>query len=87
MKTFDELWRSGELLDRLRALRVRDLVGECSGCGQAGYCGRCTAVALIEHGNELGPTLESCRVADAKERALGIAGRRSPDRVRLRVVG
>ena len=44
------------------------------------------AVARIEHGNELGPSYESCRIADAKELALGL---RPPVRraaVRLRVV-
>ena len=70
---FADIWRGGELLDRLRAVRVRDVEGDCHGCGQSGYCGRCMAVAQIEHGNALGPSHESCRVATAKEMALGIA--------------
>jgi radical SAM protein with 4Fe4S-binding SPASM domain len=83
---FARLWAGGELLDRLRALRVRDLEGDCHQCSQSGYCGRCTAVALLEHGRELGPSHESCRVADAKERALGVAPPPGAARVRLRVV-
>jgi len=84
-RPFADLWRGGPLLDRLRAIRVRDLQGDCHGCGQAGYCGRCMAVARIEHGDERGPSHESCRVAEAKERALGLpSSRRGP--VRLAVV-
>jgi radical SAM protein with 4Fe4S-binding SPASM domain len=86
-RPFRELWAGGALLDRLRAMRMRDLRGSCSGCGQAGYCGRCTAVALIEHGDELGPSQESCRIADAKEQALGLARTtRTPKRLNLRVI-
>jgi radical SAM protein with 4Fe4S-binding SPASM domain len=85
-RPFGELWAGGELLDRLRSLRVRDLEGDCHGCGQSGYCSRCTAVALIEHGRELGPSHESCRVADAKERALGLRAGAPDSRVRLRVL-
>jgi radical SAM protein with 4Fe4S-binding SPASM domain len=84
-RSFTDIWSGGELLDRLRALRVKDLEGDCHGCAKGSYCGRCTAVALIEHGRELGPSREACRVADAKERVHG-AGGGTPDRVRLRVV-
>jgi len=84
-RPFAELWAGGELLDRLRAIRVSDLQGDCHDCHQSGYCSRCTAVALLEHGRELGPSRESCRVADAKERALGLPGTPS-SRVRLRVL-
>jgi radical SAM protein with 4Fe4S-binding SPASM domain len=89
-RSFVELWSGGPLLDRLRAIRVGDLRGDCAGCGQSGYCGRCAAVALLEHGDALGPARESCRVADAKEQAAGVVARRDPSRgnqrVRLRVV-
>jgi radical SAM protein with 4Fe4S-binding SPASM domain len=87
-KSFGEIWAGGELLDRLRAVRVRDLQGDCHECGQSGYCGRCTAVALLEHGNEMGPALEACRVATAKEMAFGVASRQParPEFVRLRVL-
>jgi radical SAM protein with 4Fe4S-binding SPASM domain len=88
-RPFAELWGSGPLVDRLRAVRVRDLTGACAGCGQAGYCARCSAVALLEHGDELGPAEEACRIAEAKERAHGLpSGRRQGEvaRVRLRVI-
>ena len=89
-RPFAELWASGPLLNRLRAVRVRDLLGDCAGCPQSGYCGRCSAVALLEHGDELGPARESCRIAEAKERALGLPGRGAPydlDEIRLPVIG
>src|SRR5262249_24069874 len=60
-RPFPELWRGGALLDRLRAVRVRDLHGACGGCSQSGYCGRCMAVAQLEHGDALGPAEEACR--------------------------
>ncbi len=89
-RRFSELWAGGPLLDRLRAIRVGDLHGDCSGCGQSGYCSRCTAVALLEHGDALGPAREACRIADAKEQAAGLPTRASASRggarVRLRVV-
>jgi radical SAM protein with 4Fe4S-binding SPASM domain len=71
-RPFAELWRGGEHLDRIRALRVDDLAGACAACDRAGYCGRCMALALLEHGDALGPSTEACRVARAKERALGL---------------
>jgi radical SAM protein with 4Fe4S-binding SPASM domain len=85
-RSLAEIWSGGELLDRLRALRVGDLEGDCHGCQQSGYCSRCTAVALLEHGRELGPSRESCRVAGAKERVLGVSSAAPSSRVRLRVV-
>jgi radical SAM protein with 4Fe4S-binding SPASM domain len=78
-RSFGEIWAGGPVLDELRAIRWRDLRGDCAGCGQSGYCSRCTAVALLEHGDARGPSRESCRIADAKETAVGV--------LRLRVVG
>lgn len=77
-RPFAEIWAGGPLLDRLRAVTWGDLRGDCAGCAQSGYCSRCTAVALIEHGDALGPSREACRLAGAKEAATGHA--------RLRVV-
>jgi radical SAM protein with 4Fe4S-binding SPASM domain len=86
-RSFRDIWSGGELLDRLRKVRVRDLEGDCHDCSQSGYCGRCTAVALLEHGDEMGPTQEACRVADAKDRAVGVEPVRSQSsRLHLRVV-
>jgi radical SAM protein with 4Fe4S-binding SPASM domain len=92
---FTQLWAGGAVLDRLRNIRWQDLGGDCAGCGQSGYCNRCTAVALLEHGDELGPAREACRIADAKEQAAGVPtrARRAPggepvegERVRLHVL-
>jgi radical SAM protein with 4Fe4S-binding SPASM domain len=84
---FSAIWAGGPLLDRLRAVRRRDLVGACAGCGQAGYCHRCMATALLEGGDELGPSPESCRLADASELARGrTPAPRPPARRRLHVV-
>lgn len=66
-RSFAEIWAGGAVLDRLRAIRVRDLASECQECLRMGYCHRCTAVALLEHGDELGPARESCRIAEARE--------------------
>jgi radical SAM protein with 4Fe4S-binding SPASM domain len=82
---FAEVWRGGPLLDQLRALRWRDLHGDCDGCGQAGYCHRCTAVALLEDGDLYGPSREACRIADATERAHGLTPA-ARGRLRLPVV-
>jgi AdoMet-dependent heme synthase len=67
--SFAAIWRDSPLLRLLRATSVDDLRGECAGCGRAGYCGRCTALALIEHGDALGPSADACRRADAREAA------------------
>ncbi len=80
-----EIWAGGALLDRLRAIRVSELTGECGGCRRLGYCHRCTAVALLEHGDELGPSRENCRIAQAQERLTGV-GDSSEPRGPLRVV-
>jgi radical SAM protein with 4Fe4S-binding SPASM domain len=71
-QSFAEIWSSSPLLARLRAIRFGDLGPSCSGCAKSGYCGRCMGLALIEHGDMLGPSAEACRIAEAKERALGL---------------
>ena len=87
--SFSELWRSSPLLAHLRSIRVGDLAPTCSGCDKSGYCGRCLALSLLEHGDLLGPSDEACRVAEAKERALGVdrpRRERAGRRVRLPVI-
>lgn len=84
-RRFADIWAGGPLLDRLRAARWRDLQ-VCSDCSQSGYCGRCAAVALKEDGDQTGPSSESCRIASAKERALGLPSAPTNGRVRLRVL-
>jgi radical SAM protein with 4Fe4S-binding SPASM domain len=90
-RSFGELWAEGAspVLDRLRAMTWGSLTGDCAGCAQSGYCNRCSAAALVENGDENGPSREACRIADAKELALGVPTRstRRPDgKVKLRVV-
>jgi radical SAM protein with 4Fe4S-binding SPASM domain len=84
-RSLRELWAGGPLLERLRAVRIRDLHGDCHGCSQSGYCTRCTAMALVENGDELGPYRESCRVAEAKEIALDAPRHAPKGRPRFRL--
>ena len=72
-QSFEEIWKSSELLQELRSFTMGDLQEECSGCSRQGYCGRCSAQALLEHGNFAGPSAEACDRAEARERAYGLA--------------
>jgi radical SAM protein with 4Fe4S-binding SPASM domain len=65
--SFATIWREAPLLRELRSLSVGDLQGDCTGCARVGYCGRCTALALLEHGDPLGPSREACDRARARE--------------------
>lgn len=74
-RSFAEIWwGDSPLLARLRGLRVRDLGPTCSSCTKSGYCDRCLALGLLEHGDERGPVEENCRVAQAHDIAAGIGG-------------
>jgi radical SAM protein with 4Fe4S-binding SPASM domain len=64
---FADIWRDSPVLRRLRAVSVGDLHGDCAGCARVAYCGRCTALALTEHGDALGPSREACDRAAARE--------------------
>ncbi len=84
----DILWRESPLLRRLRARRFGDLK-VCGTCPRSGYCGRCSAVALLEDGDLDGPSTFSCHIAELREKAWGIprpAGAPEPRRPRLRVL-
>jgi radical SAM protein with 4Fe4S-binding SPASM domain len=94
----DIWWGDSPLLARLRALTQKDVGSACGTCSKSGYCGRCLALALIEHGDEKAPLKEACRVAHAKDLAvengaplppgLVVDGARSqPQRRRLPLVG
>lgn len=87
----DELWRRAPLLERLRA-RTHGALPVCGTCERSGYCGRCSALALLEDGDLDGPSSRACHVAELRERAWGLpppAG--APEgpraRTRLRVIG
>ncbi len=77
----DVLWRESSLLRRLRARRHGDLK-ECGFCPRSGYCGRCSAVALLEDGDIDGPSSFACHIAELREKAWGI--RRPPGAPELR---
>jgi radical SAM protein with 4Fe4S-binding SPASM domain len=64
-QSFGEIWRTSPELRRLRARTPRDLAPECQACPDWQRCGRCSAAALLEHGDD-GARLESaCAVARA----------------------
>ncbi len=67
------IWRESPVLNEIRRFTNADLQDECNGCGRRGYCGRCSAQALMEQGNFRGPSVEACNRAEARERALGVA--------------
>lgn len=85
----DVIWRESPLLQRLRARRWGELSG-CAGCPRSGYCGRCSALALLEDGDLDGPSSRACHLAALREQAWGLpppAGAPAPPRPRaLRVL-
>ena len=62
-KTFREIWEGSAWLNRIRSLRPRDLP-VCSTCSRLSYCGRCTAQALVEDGDLVGPSSHAQRRAE-----------------------
>ena len=66
---FREIWEHSPWLVRLRSLRSADL-HTCTACHKLPYCGRCTAQALVEDGDLLGPSAWACENASAIEGAL-----------------
>ena len=67
-------WGASPLLARLRAIRFRDLGPACTGCDKSGYCHRCLALGVLEHGDWRTPVEESCRIAHAHDLAAGKVG-------------
>jgi radical SAM protein with 4Fe4S-binding SPASM domain len=65
------VWRS-PLMEQLRARHFGSLT-VCAACPRSGYCGRCSAVALLEDGELDGPSRRACHVAELRERAWGVA--------------
>jgi radical SAM protein with 4Fe4S-binding SPASM domain len=70
--SFYEIWNHSPVLNEIRSINLGQLEGACNGCGRQGYCGRCSAQALLEHGNFAGPSVEACDRAEAREMAAGI---------------
>jgi len=67
-RSFRDVWESSAWLGRIRALRPRDLP-VCSSCSRLSYCGRCTAQALVEDGDLVGPSSHAQRRAELIEAA------------------
>ena len=66
---FASVWRDSPQLSRLRSITWGDLA-ICNTCEVRPYCSRCHAMALLEDGNMLGPSTESCRQAVAARESL-----------------
>jgi len=70
---FGDIWAGSPELLRLRARTPRDLAPECQACPDWQRCGRCSAAALLEHGDD-GARLEAaCAVARAAAAAQASA--------------
>ena len=61
-QSFQSIYDGAETLQQVRGLSWATL-GECSVCPVRPYCQRCHAMALLEHGEMRGPSLEACRHA------------------------
>jgi radical SAM protein with 4Fe4S-binding SPASM domain len=75
------IWTDSPLLQQLRARQVGAL-RVCGTCPKNGYCGRCSAVALLEDGDLDGPSSRACHIAELIERAREAAapgGHAQPD--------
>ena len=71
-QTWLSVWDGAPLLKTLRETTWKDLP-TCGSCSRSGYCGRCSAVALLENGDFHGPSSRACHIAGLKEQAWGIA--------------
>lgn len=83
-----EIWRTSPELERLRRTGHGDL-DRCGSCARSGYCGRCSATALLEDGDFFGPSARACRLAELREQAWGLpppAAVPVPGHRRLRVL-
>jgi radical SAM protein with 4Fe4S-binding SPASM domain len=73
-RSFTRIWQESPILRRIREIRWRDL-RECATCADFHLCGRCPAVAGLEHGDVLGPSRAACQIAEAKKEAALAAGK------------
>lgn len=84
-ESFEEIWAESSLLSSLRELTVGSFDQGCGTCAKNGYCGRCSALAMLEDGDFFGPSTSACDLAEAREIAAGGQSRKTR-RSRLRVV-
>jgi len=68
-QSFAEIWFDSDALEDVRFLRWAK-ISECNRCELRNYCQRCHGMALVEHGDVSGPSLEACRHAVAVRDAL-----------------
>jgi len=83
-RAFREIWERSPWLERVRAIRRRDL-GVCRDCPTLLSCGRCHAQALVEDGDILGPSAMACEragvlqgIRDERVSSPGTADARQP---------
>lgn len=67
-RTFREIWHNSAL-EQIRCIRYAHL-HECGECLVAGFCVRCSGMALAECGNILGRSESACLTAHAMKRAV-----------------
>jgi hypothetical protein len=63
-----EIWES-PFFKKIRSIELEDLK-ECRQCDSAGYCDRCSGLALLETGDLLGPSPNECDLARARKWAV-----------------
>ena len=59
---FAEIWHRSPEMQRVRAIRIRDL-HTCSSCAASQFCSRCPGQALVETGDLYGPSPANCEHA------------------------
>ena len=78
-RDFLSIWNESELFERVREVRLSD-VEPCNRCPGLKYCFRCPGIALIEDGDLLGPSRESCRITRILMGILGDEAQIPPPR-------
>jgi radical SAM protein with 4Fe4S-binding SPASM domain len=73
-QSFAQVWLGSDKLAEIRDYRWA-AIAECNVCALRPYCSRCHAMAEIEHGDRLGPSLEACRHAVEVRDALRAQGK------------
>jgi len=63
-----EIWESPSF-QKIRCIELEDLK-ECRRCDSAGYCDRCSGLALLETGDLLGPSPNECTLARVRKWAV-----------------
>jgi radical SAM protein with 4Fe4S-binding SPASM domain len=69
---FDEIWHRSAEIQRVRAIRIRDL-HTCSSCSASEFCSRCPGQALLEGGDLYGPSPANCEHALVAAQVAGSA--------------